>query len=114
MINFKFYLICGVLLLQFPHYTRKWEGSDMPGHSHAKFEDFNGKQTFKIRLDKKDSFVLNYQVVLDSGELHLEIKSPSQTVLSRGISENRKGEKYQFILKAKHARGSYDVKYRKL
>ena len=122
MINLKHYIICGVLLLQLPNYTKKWEGSDLPGHSYAKFEDFNGKQAFDIKLDKKDSFTLKYATVLKKGKLHLEIKSSDKTVLNKDLSgsesgeliiKNTEGKKYKFIFKAKHAEGSYDITYKK-
>lgn len=123
MISFKHYVICGALLLQQQNYTKNWQGSDLPGHSFAKFERFNGKQEFKIKLDKNDSFILNYKTNLKKGTLHLEVKSSSKTVLSKNLTESDEGElrvlnpqceKYKFIFKAKDASGSYDITYKKL
>jgi hypothetical protein len=116
-------MLLGVLLVQFPNYTKKWEGSDVPGHSFAKFEDFNGKQDFKIKLDKKDSFVFNYKTDVKAGTLHLDVKSLGKTVLAKDLkgSEsgelkivNTRGENYKFIFKAKHANGSFDITYKKI
>ncbi|MET3115746.1 hypothetical protein AAKU52_003503 [Pedobacter sp. CG_S7] len=123
MISIKHYVIFGALLFPQQNYTRNWEGSDLPGHSFAKFEHFNGKQDFKIKLDKNDSFVFTYKTTLKNGALHLEVKSPSKTVLSKNLSGssagvlkilNSRGEKYKFIFKAKKASGSFDVTYKKL
>ena len=121
MITLKHMLICGVLLLPMQNYIKNWEGSDTPGHSFAKFDGFNGKQTFNIKLDQNDSFVFNYKTNVKSGKLHLEVKSRSETVLSKALTgeesgeitvPNPKGEKYKFIFKAKAASGSFDIKYK--
>jgi len=123
MISLKHYIICGALLVQQQNYTKNWEGSDLPGHSFAKFERFNGKQEFKIKLDKNDSFIFNYKTNLKKGSLYLEIKSSRKTVFSRNLNEsdegefkilNPRGEKYKFIFKGNDASGSYDITYKEL
>ncbi|MBB6499058.1 hypothetical protein [Pedobacter cryoconitis] len=123
MINLKYYILCGGLLFQFPNYTKKWQGSDLPGHSYATFEDFNGKQDFNVKLDKKDGFTLKYTTVLKKGQLQLEIKSSDKTVLQKNLSGSESGEvtvkntehkKYKFIFRAKHADGNYEITYKKL
>lgn len=123
MIILKISILCGVLLLNAQNYTKNWEGSDLPGHSFAKFEDFNGKQDFKVKLDKNESFVFNYTANLKKGELHLEVKSPGGTVFTKNITGtdsgelkvlNLKGEQYKFIFRAKHAEGNFDIKYKKI
>lgn len=120
MINLKHYIICGVLLLLQKNYTKNWQGSDLPGHSFAKFERFSGKQDFKIMLNKNGNFIINYKTTVEKGALHLEVKSSSQTVLSKNLSGseagqikilNPGGEKYTFIFKAKEAKGSFDITY---
>lgn len=123
MITLKPYIICSVLLLQQLNLTRDWSGTDLPGHSFAKFEHFDGTQKFDIKLDKKDSFIFNYKAAVKKGTLRLEVKSSTKTVLSKDIKEseegtlkilNPKGEKYKFILTGKDAQGNYDVTYKKL
>jgi hypothetical protein len=121
MIHFKLFLLCGVLLLPLQNYTKHWEGSDVPGHSFAKFERFNGKQTFNIKLDKNESFQFNYKTNVVKGTLHLEVKSKSKTVLSKDLRskesgeltvQNPKGEQYKFIFKARDASGNFDITYK--
>lgn len=123
MTSLKYGLVLGLLLLQFPNYTKKWVGSDVPGHSFAKFEDFNGKQDFKVKLDKKDSFLFNYNTNVNAGALHLTVKSSGKTLLDKDLKgsesgqlkvENTSGEDYKFIFKAKHANGSFDITYKKI
>lgn len=123
MVSLKFGLVLAALILQFPNYTKKWEGSDLPGHSFAKFEDFNGKQDFKVKLDKQDSFLFNYKTALNTGALHLTVKSSGHTVLDKELKgsesgelkiRNTRGENYKFIFKAKHANGSFDITYKKI
>lgn len=38
MISLKHYIICGILLFQ--NQTKNWDGTDLPGHSVAKFGVF--------------------------------------------------------------------------
>lgn len=123
MISLKVSILCGFLLLNAQNYTKNWEGSDLPGHSFAKFEDFNGKQDFKIKLDKNESFIFNYTVTVKKGDLHLEVKSPGGTVLTKDFKGtdsgelkilNPKGQKYKFIFSARHAEGNFDIKYKKI
>jgi hypothetical protein len=73
MISLKSIIICGALLLPQQKYTKNWEGSDLPGHSYAKFDHFSGKQTFTIKLDQQGDFVFKYKTNLDKGSLQLEI-----------------------------------------
>jgi hypothetical protein len=120
MMNFKFLLIIGTILFQWPNVTKNWKGSDVPGHSYATFEDFNGKQDFKVKLSKNDAFNFKYSATLKKGTLHLAVKSRSKTIYEKDIIgtvsdefkiENPKGEKYKFIFTARHAEGSFDVRY---
>jgi len=123
MISLRHYIICGALLLQQQNYTKNWQGSDLPGHSFAKFDRFNGKQDFRIMLNENDSFIFKYKTTLEQGALYLEVKSSSQTVLSKDLTRsevgqlkilNPRGEKYKFIFKAKDASGSFDITYNRL
>jgi len=116
-------MVCGVLLLPQQLKTNNWEGSDLPGHSYAKFDRFNGKQDFKIKLDESASFIFHYKTSLKKGELHLELKSAKKTVFSKMLQAtdtgeikvlNPKGDKYKFTFRAKDASGSYDITYKKL
>jgi hypothetical protein len=122
MISFKHYIICGALLLQQMNYTKSWKGSDLPGHSFAKFDGFNGKQDFRMKLDTNDSFIFYYKTTLTRGALHLEVRSSSKTVLSKDLNgseaghvevSNPRSEKYKFIFKAKDASGSFDITYKR-
>ncbi|WP_316802973.1 hypothetical protein [Pedobacter nototheniae] len=104
----------------FQNYTKNWNGSDTPGHSYATFIDFNGKQDFKIKLSKPESFNFKYSATLKKGTLHLAIKSGSKTIYEKQISgsttdevkiDYTEGKKYTFTFKASHANGSFDVRY---
>ncbi|MGY0034868.1 hypothetical protein [Pedobacter sp. NJ-S-72] len=69
---------------------------------------------------KNGAFNFKYSATLKKGTLHLALKSHSKTVYEKDITgtvsdelkiENPKGEKYKFIFTAKHAEGSFDVRY---
>ncbi|QNK64742.1 hypothetical protein H7F33_09800 [Pedobacter sp. PAMC26386] len=120
MMNFKFLLIMNAMLLQWPHLTKNWEGSDTPGHCYATFEDFNGKQDFRVKILKDETFNLKYSAIVKKGTLHLAIKVASKTVYEKDITgtiaeaikvENPKGKPCKFIFTAQHADGSFDVGY---
>lgn len=118
--NFKILLIITASLLHFNNYTRSWNSSDTPGHCYATFEDFNGKQDFKVKLLKNESFNFKYSANLTKGKLHLAVKSGSKTIYEKDINGSEsnelkvdyiKGEKYKFIFTATHANGGFDVRY---
>lgn len=120
MMNLKVLLIFLTTLFQFPNYTKNWQGSDIPGHCYATFDDFNGKQDFKIKLLKKEGFNFKYSTTLTKGTLRLTIKSGSKTIYEKELKgsisdevkiENSQGGKFKFIFMAKHAKGSFDVRY---
>lgn len=111
------------LWLQWPNYTKKWNGSDLPGHSYAAFEDFNGKQGFKVKLQKSNRFYFKYLTNLKNGRLHLLLKSSKKIILDKDLSgsesdefeiENAHGDQYKFIFTASHAEGSFDISYNNL
>ena len=121
MINLSSLLLIFSLLFQ--GYTKKWQGSDNPGHSYASFEEFNGKQSFSVKLGKNSKFYLKYSVLTAKGKLHLTIKSKSKVVFDKDLLasdsgelniENAKGEDYKFVFVASHAKGSFDVSYKSL
>lgn len=119
--NFKILLIFFTTLFQLPSYTRNWKGSDTPGHCYATFDEFTGKQDFKIKLlTNKEPFNFKYSTTLTKGTLHLTIKSGSKVIFEKELTgsetnefkiENSKGEKYKFTFAAKEAKGSFDIRY---
>ena len=116
----KSYLFVLLTFFQFPNYTKHWNGGDQPGHTFASFEDFNGKQDFRVQRNGKGNFSLVYSAELKKGTLSIEIKKGSETILQRDVNgsiadsiklDNSKGEKYHVTFRAKHAEGKFDVKY---
>lgn len=102
------------------NYTQKWSGSDVPGHTFASFEQFNGKQEFEIKRSGNGPFYIRYMTEVRSGKLHMEIKSKSKSFLSKELSgkmtdsvyvNNESGEKIKLVFEASNAEGSFDVKY---
>ncbi|MBB6271647.1 hypothetical protein HDF26_002104 [Pedobacter cryoconitis] len=118
--SYKLLLIFTTLFFQWPNVTKHWKSNDAPGYCNAIFEDFNGKQDFKVKLTKNEAFVFKYSATLTKGTLHLAVKSNSKTIYEKDISgtitdevrvENPKGEKYKYTFTANHANGSFDVRY---
>ncbi|WP_131537295.1 hypothetical protein [Pedobacter nototheniae] len=116
----KILFVLSSILFQTQNITRSWDGSDTPGHSYATFEEFNGKQDFKIKLNKKESFTFKYSAIIKKGTLHLAIKSGSKTIYEKDIKDTvsdevkvdyAEGKKYSFTFTALHAKGSFDVRY---
>lgn len=102
------------------NYTKKWNGTDVPGHTFASFEQFNGKQEFEIKHSGSAPFYIKYLTEVGSGKLHMEIKSKFKSFLSKDLSgkmadsvyvNNESGEKIKLVFEAANAQGSFDVKY---
>jgi len=102
------------------NYTKKWSGSDVPGHTFASFEQFNGKQEFEIKHPGNDPFYVKYITAVGSGKLHMEIKSGAKSFLSKDLSgnmadsvyvNNESGGKVKLIFEASNAEGSFDIRY---
>lgn len=105
---------------QFPNYTKHWEGGDIKGHTFASFEEFNGKQTFQVKRDRKGQFILKYSASLKKGKLSMEIKCDSKVIIQRDIDgsitdsvrlSNSADEKLQITFRARHANGQFDINY---
>lgn len=101
-------------------YTKNWNGSDVPGHNYATFEDFNGTQKFSLKLNGTGNFYIKQVTALRTGKLQLILKSPSRTIFSKDLQgsevdsiqvDNSKNEQFQIILNADHAAGKVDFKY---
>ena len=104
-------------------YTKNWNGSDVPGHNYASFEDFNGTQKFSLKLNGSGNFYLKQVTELRTGKLQFILKSPSRTIFSKDLQgseidsiqvDNSKNEQFQIILNADHAAGKVDFKYANL
>lgn len=115
--NFLYFFIS---FQQLPNYTKKWHSNEKSGQIVASFEEFNGKQDFKVKRNREGSFMLFYSVNLEDGKLSIEIKSSSKAIVQREISgslldsiklDNSNGVKYQVIFRAVHARGKFELKY---
>lgn len=100
--------------------TKNWQGSDPPGHIYATFDGFNGKQEYNAKSFANGHMHVKYSTDVPTGEMHLEIKCNSKTVLNRDVSgsvrdsllvENPGNEPGQFIFKAKDAAGKFDLTY---
>lgn len=102
------------------NYTKNWSGTDVPGHTSAAFEDFNGKQAFDLKLSKKGPFYFKYSTTMERGKLHFTLKSSSKVILSKDLQgssqdsiriDNANDEKYSIILQAAEAAGKVDFRY---
>lgn len=103
-----------------PNYTKQWKGSDLPGHNYAAFEDFNGKQSFRISAKEQEILKLKYSINVTSGNLSMVIKSPRNQVLSKTFIgstsdsvniENQTNGPYKVEFIASHAAGNFDLSY---
>ena len=101
-------------------YTKNWNGSDVPGHNFATFEDFNGTQKFNLKQNGAGNFYFKRITELRTGKLQLVLKSPSRTIFSKDLHgsevdsihiDNSKNEQFQIILNADHAAGKVDFQY---
>ena len=101
-------------------YTKNWNGSDVPGHNYATFDDFNGTQKFNLVLTGAGNFYFKQVTELRTGKLQLILRSPTRTIFSKDLQgsesdsiqvDNSKNEKFQIILNADHAAGTVDFKY---
>ena len=115
-----FYLYFLFPFFQPINYTKNWRSEDIPGHIIASFDEFNGKQDFKLDKVPTGVFMLKYSVSLEKGRLYIEIKNTPKTTIRREISgnvtdsiriDNALGKSYKLIFKAVHAKGKFDVKY---
>jgi len=104
-------------------YTKNWNGSDVPGHNYATFDDFNGTQKFNLKLTGTGNFYFKQNTELRTGKLQLILKSPTRTIFSKDLQgaeidsiqvDNSKNEQFQIILNADHAGGKVDFKYANL
>jgi len=102
------------------NYTKNWHSEDKPGHILASFDEFNGKQDFKLDKIPTGVFMLKYSVSLEKGKLSIEFKNTSKTTIKREISgkvtdsirvDNTLGKSYKLTFKAIHAKGKFDIKY---
>jgi hypothetical protein len=102
------------------NYTKDWQGSDVPGHNFATFQDFNGKQEFDLKLPANGPFYFKYVTAVQKGQLHFTLKSSSKEIISKDLQgssqdsiriEKVAGEKYKIVLEADHAAGKFDFKY---
>jgi hypothetical protein len=100
--------------------TKNWQGSDTPGHIYASFDGFNGKQQYNAKLFANGHMNVRYSTDIPTGEIHLEIKCHSKSVLNRDVSgkvrdsvafDNPGNEPVQFIFKARDAAGKFDLTY---
>lgn len=57
--------------------SRNWNGSDVPGHTFAKFEYLNGPQEFDVKLDREGPFNFKYAYDLSEGNIAFTLKSES-------------------------------------
>ncbi|WP_158797120.1 hypothetical protein [Pedobacter sp. L105] len=123
MNSLKLLSFAGLFILQWPNYTKHWDSHETNGHNDAKFEEFNGKQKYEVKLPANGDFSFKYTSVTKKGKLHLVVKSSSKMVLDKDLIgsdsgelkiENPKGEKYNYIFTAVHAEGSFEVNYKAL
>lgn len=105
---------------QFPNYTKNWHSNQKNGSIIASFDEFNGKQGFKLSRNTKGVFVLKYAASVEKGTMQLEVKQGSKTILQREVNgsiadsiklDDTRNEKYQVVFRAAHAKGKFDVKY---
>jgi hypothetical protein len=104
-------------------YTKNWNGSDVPGHNYATFDDFNGTQKFNLKLSGSGNFYFKQVTELRTGKLQLTLRSPTRTIFSKDLQgsetdsiqvDNSKNEQFQIILNGDHAAGKVDFKYANL
>lgn len=114
------YLCFFLTFNQFPNYTKNWHSSEKNGSIIASFDEFNGKQGFKLKRDVKGVFVLKYAASVEKGNMQIEVKRGSKTILQREVNgsiadsvklDNTGNEKYQVVFRAAHAKGKFDIKY---
>lgn len=114
------YLCFFLTFNQFPNYTKNWHSDEKNGSIIASFEEFNGKQDFKLHRNAKGVFMLKYAATAEKGKLQIEVKQGSKTIVQREVNgsvsdsiklDNTGDEKYQVIFRAVHAKGKFELKY---
>jgi predicted DNA-binding antitoxin AbrB/MazE fold protein len=114
-------LILQTSVLQLANYTYKWQGSDVAGHCYAGFEDFNGRQDFKLKSGVREAFLLEMKTSLLKGKMKVQLKEGSKVLLEKELAgkdtvsirlSNPDKTKYKVIFLASHAYGSFDYQYR--
>lgn len=112
-------VICSVMLIACS-VTHGWRGSDSPGQNSANFREFSGKQKFGIKLNTGVNCYINYRVKVQSGKLHMVIRSSDRvfvdknilTSISDSISiKNNSVSIYTLIITGEKAAGSFEIKY---
>lgn len=114
------YLCFFLTFNQFPNYTKNWHSDQEDGRITASFDEFNGKQGFKLKSNTKGVFMLKYAAIVEKGKMQIEVKQGSKTIVQREVNgsiadsiklDNTGNEKYQIVFRAAHAKGKFNVKY---
>ena len=102
------------------NYTKNWQGSDLPGHIYASFDQFNGKQDFYAKIFHNGHMTVKYSTEVTNGEVRLQVISAAGTILNRNVSRtvrdslsfnNPGNQPVQIIFLARQAAGKFDVTY---
>lgn len=105
-------------------FSRHWSGSNLPGTSYATFDQFSGKQAFKMKLNSNVRFTkIKYGLQLEKGKFDMIVIYQNKEVINltdvRSVEDSIQIEKadnldVEVLLTGKMAKGSYHIELKNL